>query len=133
MFVWKTRKIVSRPIIFNQNQTKSIQQHKSEILAMRPHRRMRSVPIPIKVSTSFSRRSYVMSMSTSESDNLNDLYDRVPQQSISEMAQNDEEFFKFRASEKSKLRSWSLPPNRGKFVLLNRRMNTSPTEKKRSD
>jgi len=73
-----------------------------------------------------------MNMSTSESENLSDLYERVPQQSISEMAQADEEFYKFRASEKSKFRSLSLPPIRGKFVLLNRKMNTSPKEKKRS-
>ncbi len=94
---------------------------------------MQSVPIPVKVSTNFSRRPYSMNMSTSESKNLSDLYERVPQQSINEMAQTDEEFYKFHASEKSKFRSLSLPPIRGKFVLLSRRMNTSPTEKKRSE
>lgn len=94
---------------------------------------MQSVPIPVKVSTNFCRRPYSMNMSTSESKNLNDLYDRVPEQSITEMAQTDEEFYKFHASEKSKFRSLSLPPIRGKFVLLSRRMNTSPTEKKRSE
>ena len=65
-------------------------------------------------------------------ENLEDLYERIPEPVTVEASRQDEFFYNnYKTSKKAKHRSLSLPHVRGNFILINRMTNCSPLNKAR--
>ena len=65
-------------------------------------------------------------------ENLEDLYERIPEPVTVKPSKQDEFFYNnYKLSSKAKHRSQSLPHVRGNFILINRMTNCSPLNKAR--